>query len=90
MLLSDVDVLNRSFVQHPPVDLLVAAYLGYKSPELSSGKVNPHHARQLNSGVLATPGFTSAKMKTIDQMPEFIRSPAKMELIARMKQEMTG
>jgi hypothetical protein len=30
------------------------------------------------------------RQKTIDQMPEYVRSPEKMALIAKMRAEMTG
>lgn len=84
MLLSDVAVLNQSFVQYPPVDLLVASYLGYKSPD-AQGEMGLQQARRANGTALKALPFTSGKMKTIDQMPEYVRSPEKMALIERMK-----
>lgn len=42
-------------------------------------------ARRANSTALKTIPFSSGKMKTLDQMPEYLRSPAKMALIEKMK-----
>lgn len=84
MTLADVAILNESFIQYPPADLLVAGYLGYKAPN-AGGQAGLQQSRQANSAALKAIPFTTGKMKTLDQMPEYLRSPAKMALIERMK-----
>jgi hypothetical protein len=90
MYLDEWNSLNQSLIDHPPTDLLVAAYLGYKSP-IRDAK-NLRDAGRANSDALNSPlmsaAMPKARMKTIDQMPEYVRSPAKMALIAKMKAEM--
>lgn len=88
MTLADVGMLNKSFVQHPPVDLLVASYLGYKSPDEKDSDVSVKHARRANSQAMKTIPF--GKMKSIEQMPDFVRSPEKLAMIERLKREAAG
>lgn len=79
---------NKSLLDHPPSDLLVAAYLGYKSPSQSG---NFRDAARHNSKALQeNPMLTRGKQKTIDQMPTFVRSPEMIAIIERMKREAQG
>ena len=89
LTLAEWSVLNRSFIEQPPTDLLVAAYLGYKSPLASrnireAGRAN---SEALNSKLMSM-AMGKGRRKTIDQMPAYLRTPEKMALIARMKEEM--
>lgn len=88
MLLSDWSMLNKSFIEQPPTDLLVAWFLGFKptnSGRSAAGRQNAENLAALPKGA-----FPMGRMKTLDQAPEFLRNPRKMELIARMKAEATG
>lgn len=92
MLLSEWAVLNDSFIEQPPVDLLVAAYIGYKSPIKNSRNLSEAaraNSEALNSKLMSA-AIPKARMKSLAQMPEYVRSPAKMELIEKMKRAMLG
>jgi hypothetical protein len=99
MTLWEWNSLNRSFVEHPPVDLLVASYLGYKAPAKSSGnslrdraRTNAQALQTTIHPAIGTLGdlFNRKGTKTLDQMPEWVRGPEKMALIAQMKADMIG
>lgn len=98
MLLSEWSWLNRSFVEHPPVDLLVASYLGYKAPARDSSDAREAargNSQALQSVVHPRIGTLGEVLthkgkgsKTLDQMPTWIQGQETMDIIARMKAEM--
>jgi hypothetical protein len=88
MLLTDVWMLDEFFAQHPPVDLLVAAYLGFKSPG-RDGKVSTQQARRANSEVLAALPPRKNVRKLAD-MPAFLRTPDHLAMIEKMKADFHG
>jgi hypothetical protein len=88
LLMSDWAMLNDSFIQQPPVDLLVAWYLNYKSP-VRDGR-NLREAGRLNADALREMPMLARKTQSFDQMPSFLKTPEKMALIAKMKAEMMG
>lgn len=89
--------MDRFFTRHPHTSLLVAAYVGYKPP-IDKDRINSiRDAARANSQALQTSvhprigtlgQMLGRKAKTIDQMPEYVRSPEMMALIAKMKTEM--
>lgn len=80
-------MLNQSFIDQPPTDLLVAWYLGFKptNSRSAAGKHNAEALAAMPKGLLP-----AGRMKPLIQAPEFLRSPRKMELIAKMKAEAMG
>lgn len=83
-------MLNDSFVQHPPADLMVASYLGYTAPE-SKGKIGMIHASKNNKEAMrAIPQVVKGKLKNIDQMPTFIRNNDMLGVISKLQQDMRG
>ena len=86
MLLTDVWDLDAFTALHPPADMLLAAFLGYKS----SGK-NPRNMREAakaNSQAMREMPMLTRGSKTLNQMPAFLRGPEKMAMIAKMKAAM--
>jgi hypothetical protein len=92
MTFDDFWMLDGFFAQHPPVDLLVAAYLGYKAPV--KGAKSLREAGRVNSEALNSPMMSLAipkgRTKSLAQMPDWVRSPEKMALIEKMKASMRG
>jgi hypothetical protein len=98
MKLTEFSRQERFWVQHPPVSILVAAYLRYEPPT-SSGRKTTREAARANSNSMqaivhpkiGTFGqFMQRGSKTLDQMPAYLRGPEKMAMIAEMKREITG
>lgn len=87
MTFADWAVINKSFVQYPPADLLIAGYLGYKSPDAPTTK---RDAAKANTEALKAIPFASGRKKTLAQMPEYIRTPELAALIEKMKLEAAG
>jgi hypothetical protein len=77
-------MLDNFLVEHPPVDLLAAAYFGYKSPTTAGQARNIREAAKQNSAVLGGLHL-GAKAK----MPEFLRTPETKALLEKMKAEWT-
>lgn len=87
MLLTETWVLDAFLAEHPPVDLLAAAWMGYKAP-VRSGQKAPG-IRQLaksNSEALAKLP-PRRKVATVSQMPAFLRTPGQLAMIEGMKLE---
>ena len=81
-------MLDGFLLRHPPVDLLVAAYLGVK-PKTADGKapkVTMRDAVRMNSEVLAEMPIRK-NIKTLAQMPAFLRTPESLAMIEGMKKE---
>lgn len=76
-------MLEEFTVRHPPADLLVASYFEYKP----GGKPNRKQAARENASALSAipPKMMAASMKSIDQMPAFVRSPEMLEVMAKLR-----
>ena len=88
LLLTDVWMLDRFLARHPPVDMLVASYLGYKQPG-EKGKLrkpNRHEAARANAEALAAMP-PRRNVKTLAQMPEFLRTPEKMKMLEETRRQ---
>jgi hypothetical protein len=83
MPLSDFWMLEQFTVRHPPADLLVASYLGYKR----EGKQNTRQAARENASALSAIPPKMLQMKSIDQMPSFVRSPEMLKVMEGVKAE---
>ena len=88
VLLTDFWMLDGFLDQHPPADILVAAYLGYK-PRKQRGKgAKPSikEAAKLNSEALAKMPVRR-NIKTLAQMPAFLRTPDQLKMIDDLRAE---
>lgn len=74
-------MLNEFTVDYPPADLLIAAYMGIKPRGQQAGR---QQAMKDNAAALKSVPLPRGS-KTIEQMPEFIRTPEMMALIQKMK-----
>jgi hypothetical protein len=80
MTLEEVHMLDGFLLRHPPVDVLVAAYLGYKEPGKADAKVTRREALKMNSEALdAMP--PRRHVKTLAQKPAFVRTPDFLKLV---------
>ena len=88
MPLSDFWRLDGFLAEYPPVDLLVAVYLGVKptSQGVTGKKTSKRDAVRMNTEALAQMPVRK-NVKTIDQMPAFLRTPEQLALIEGMKKE---
>lgn len=84
MLLTDFWMLDGFMASYPPADILVAAYLGYKSPAARKGKVATSDAAKMNAKALSEMPARK-RVKTLDQMPAFLRTPGKLKMIEEAK-----
>lgn len=87
MLLPDVWAMDSFFAKHPPVDLLVAAYLGFKAPEKADQKTVSARERARKNAQALMQMPPRKNVKNLSEMPEFLRTPEKMAAIERMKAE---
>ena len=71
---------------HPPADILVAAYLGYKPPEQRGKKASMREAARMNSEVLSKMPVRK-KVRKLADMPAFLRTPEQLKMIADMEKE---
>ncbi len=84
LLMTDFFMLDGFLLRHPPVDLLVAAYLGVKPQGRAERRADPTVMAKLNAEALeAMPARRRIKM--IDQMPAFLRTPEKLQRIEEMR-----
>jgi hypothetical protein len=104
MTLAEWSVLNRSFLDYPPTDILVAAYMGYKGQDAETGKPKKMFTREAakaNSAALQTlvhPKLGTLgemlgprkgqRQKTAADLPAYLNNPHKQALIAKMRAEM--
>lgn len=74
--------------EHPPADILVAAYLGYKAPSRTGkrGKPSFREAARMNSEALSKMPRRRNVRKLAD-MPAFLRTPDQLKMIADMEKE---
>jgi hypothetical protein len=89
MLLTDVWLLQGFLGQHPPVDLLFAAFIGWKTEPTAPTAGSLKEARKANSQALATlpPRKGKAKTRTLEQMPAFLRTPDQLKMVEEMRQK---
>lgn len=103
MYLKDFWLMERFYARYPPVDILVAAYVGYEAQGAKEEKKSVRQAARSNSAALrstfhprvdATFGDLLKPRgrggKTLADMPAYLRTPEKMAMMAKMKAEMTG
>ena len=84
MWMTDFFMLDGFLLRHPPVDLLVAAYLGAKPQQRPGQRPDPALIAKLNAEALdAMPA--RRRVKTLDQMPAFLRTPEKMKRIEELR-----
>jgi hypothetical protein len=93
MTFDDYWMLDADLIERPPVDWLVASYLGYKGNKTAAANASKREAMKANAQLLkdgqqkhSLPQFT----KTLDQLPAFLRAPEMMDLIAQMKNPATS
>jgi hypothetical protein len=81
-------MLDAFMTVHPPADILVAAYLGYKGPgrEGKRGKPSMREAARINSEALANMP-PRRNVKKLAEMPAFLRTPEQLKMIADMERE---
>lgn len=86
MLLTDFWMLDAFLAVYPPADVLVAAYLGYKSPETKGKRPSFREAARMNSEALSKMPVRK-NIKKLAQMPAFLRTPEQLKMIADMERE---
>lgn len=81
-------MLDAFAVDYPPADLLIAAYLGHKpkSHDGKPSKVAKRDAVRMNSEALSQLPVRK-NIRTLDQMPAFLRTPEQLAMIEGMKKE---
>jgi hypothetical protein len=88
MPITDFWMLDGFMASFPPADILVAAYLGYK-PQKQRGrgqKPSMRDAAKMNSEALAKMPVRR-NVKTLADMPAFLRTPDQLKLIEEMQRE---
>ena len=88
MLLTDFWMLDGFMAAHPPADILIAAYLGYKAPAWDGKrrKVSVREAARMNSEALSKMP-PRRNVKQLAQMPAFLRTPEQLKMIEDMRKE---
>ena len=81
-------MLDGFMNEHPPADILVAAYLGYKAPGRDGKRRKPslREAARMNSEALSKMPPRKNVRKLAD-MPAFLRTPEQLKMIADMEAE---
>lgn len=80
-------MLDGFIAEHPPTDLLVAAYLGFKPKDKGDRrKVSMREAVRMNTSTLSKMPMRR-NVKTLAQMPAFLRTPEQMAMIEEMKRQ---
>ena len=79
MLLTDFLHLEGYLADHPPLDILAAAWLGIK-PKDSGKKPTIREAARMNSEVLAQLP-AQRRVKQLADMPAFLRTPEQLAMI---------
>jgi hypothetical protein len=91
MPITDFWMLDAFMTEHPPADILVAAWLGYK-PQGKDGKRGPvsmREAARMNSEALAKMPARRNVRKLAD-MPAFLRTPDQLKMIEDVRQAWTN
>lgn len=86
LLLTEFWMLDAFLARHPPVDLLAAAWLGFKAPGETVGAKNIVDAKRMNSEVLNSLP-PRRNVKTLAQMPAFLRTPDQLKWIEGLKKQ---
>ena len=81
-------MLDSFMTAHPPADILVAAYLGYKAPGRGGkrGPASMREAARMNSEALSQMPPRRNVRKLAD-MPAFLRTPDQLKMIADMEKQ---
>lgn len=83
--------LHDGLIQEPPADWLIASYLGYKAPHSAGAQPrNIREAARANSSMLGEMRSQGVKLggrKPLAQMPAYLRTPEKMAMIQKMKDD---
>jgi hypothetical protein len=83
VLMPDYWRMERFLMRHPPVDLLVASYLGYKPPRNIEGRPDLRHVSRANSEAMrGVPLRVSPTPKNL--------TPEMQKIIDDMKQRMAS
>jgi hypothetical protein len=85
MLITDFWMLDGFIERHPPVDVLIAAHLGYKSAAQRK-KPSAREAARMNSEALAAMP-PRRNVRSILQMPAAARTPEMLQVIANMREQ---
>lgn len=85
LLLTEFWMLDAFLARYPPVDLLVAAYLGFKRPGADSAK-SLSEAKRMNTEALKSMP-PRRNVRTLAQMPAFLRTPDQLKWIEGLKAE---
>ena len=89
VLLTDFWLLDRFILNHPPIDVLLAAHLGYKSPASEDeprSRPSVREAARMNSEALAQLPVRK-KIKKLAEMPAFLRTPDQLKMIEDMRKQ---
>lgn len=86
MLLTDFWLLDGFLAVYPPADVLLAARWGYKPPEQDGKKLSLREAARMNSEALSKMPVRK-NIRTLSQMPAFLRTPDQLKMIADMEKE---
>ena len=89
MLITDFWMLDAFMSVYPPADILVAAYLGYKSPEAKGKRPSFREAARMNSEALAKMP-PRQKIRKLAEMPAFLRTPDQLKMIEDLRREWTS
>jgi hypothetical protein len=91
MPLTDFWMLDAFMAEHPPADILVAAYLGYRAPgrDGKRGRPSMREAARMNSEALAKMPPRRNVRKLAD-MPAFLRTPEQLKMIEDVRQAWTN
>lgn len=85
MLLTDFQHLDGFLADHPPLDILAAAWLGVK-PAGAQKKPSIREAGRMNSEALAQAHVPAPKrLKQLADMPAFLRTPEQLKMIESMR-----
>jgi hypothetical protein len=87
VLLTDFWLLDRFILNHPPIDVLMAARYGYRAPASEDDphpRPSPREAARMNSEALAQLPMRK-KIKKLAEMPAFLRTPDQLKMVEEMK-----
>ena len=83
LLITEFFMLDGFLARHPPLDLLEAARLGFKSPDASPALTNRQAIRANTKALAQLPPRKRAK--TIKSLPAYVNTPEHQALIAEVK-----
>ena len=83
MTLPEVWAMERFWAKYPPVDLLVAAYLGFKPPAENKRMSRRDAARANAEAMNALP--PRRNQVGLEKMPAFLRTPEMLKALEEWK-----